>query len=184
MLRIGLNAYGLTYTLGLQGAGTLRANPEPRGLPGFLAIAEELGVRSLELDAGMLAPLDDAAMAALRDRLRAGDVTPVIAAGLSTAADAIALARRVGASTVRLGLTPVLCGDRAAFGVGPAWVELAAGVRQSLASAAKLAVQGGVTLAIENHQDFTSTELIELCETCGPGVGICLDTANPLAVGQ
>jgi 3-oxoisoapionate decarboxylase len=184
MLRIGLNAYGLTYTLGLQGAGTARANPNPGGLPGFLAIADEIGVRSLELDAGMLAPLDEAAMAELRDRLRAGDVTPVISAGLSTATDAIALARRVGAATVRLGLTPVLCGDRAAFGLGPAWAELVAGVRQSLASAAKQAVQQGVTLAIEDHQDFTHAELIELCATCGPGVGICLDTANPLAVGE
>ncbi len=182
MLRIGLNPYGLTYTLGLQGAGTPRANPKPGGLPGFLAIADEIGVRSLELDAGMLASLDGAAVAALRDRLHAGDITPVVSAGLPTAGDAIALARHLGASTVRLGLTPVLCGDRAVL--GPAWDQLVADVRRSLASAARLAAQHGVTLAIEDHQDFTHAELIELCETCGPGVGICLDTANPLSVAE
>ena len=182
MLSIGLNPYGLTYTLGLQGAGTPRANPSPGGLSCFLDIADEIGVRSIELDAGILAPLDDAAMAALCQRLVAHNIAPVISAGLSTAANAIAHASRLGASVVRLGLTPVLCGDRAEL--GPRWAELVAGVRQSLTSAARLAVQHGVTLAIEDHQDFTSAELIELCETCGPGVGICLDTANPLAVGE
>ena len=32
MLDVGLNPYGLTYTLGLQGQGTPRANPNGRGL--------------------------------------------------------------------------------------------------------------------------------------------------------
>src|SRR5262245_55579868 len=97
VMRIGLNPYGLTYTLGMQGAGTPRANPSPGGLPGFLSIAAEIGVRSIELDAGMLVPLDDSTTAALRDRLQALDVTPVISAGLATAAVAIAQARGVGA---------------------------------------------------------------------------------------
>jgi 3-oxoisoapionate decarboxylase len=121
-------------------------------------------------------------MAALCERLATHDITPVISAGLSTAANGIAQAVRLGASVVRLGLTPVLCGDRAEL--GPRWAELVSGVRQSLTSAARLAFRQGVTLAIEDHQDFTSSELIELCKTCGPGVGICLDTANPLAIGE
>ncbi len=36
-LRLGLNPYGLTYHLGLQGAGTPRANPKGAGLEGFIA---------------------------------------------------------------------------------------------------------------------------------------------------
>ena len=39
----GLNPYGLTYYLGLQGAGGPRANPKAAGLEGFIAIATELG---------------------------------------------------------------------------------------------------------------------------------------------
>ena len=182
MLRIGLNPYGLTYTLGLQGAGTPRANPNPGGLSGFLDIADELGVRSIELDTGMLKALDGAGLVALRDRLRAGDITPVISAGLSTVADAIPYAPKVGATVVRLGLTPVLCGDRAEL--GERWPELVSTVRRTLKAAAQVAVERGLALAIEDHQDFTSLELIELCDQCGPGVGICLDTANPLAVGE
>ena len=43
LLRIGLNPYGLTYHLGIQGAGTPRANPEAVGLEGYIALAKELG---------------------------------------------------------------------------------------------------------------------------------------------
>ena len=43
MVRLSLNPYGLTYTLGLQGTGTPRANPRPRGVEGFIAIARDLG---------------------------------------------------------------------------------------------------------------------------------------------
>ena len=35
MLEIGLNPYGLTYILGLQGSGTPRANPNGAGLEGL-----------------------------------------------------------------------------------------------------------------------------------------------------
>ncbi len=42
-LTTGLNPYGLTYLLGLQGAGTPRANPEGTGLDGFIEVAIELG---------------------------------------------------------------------------------------------------------------------------------------------
>ncbi|TIP77668.1 MAG: sugar phosphate isomerase/epimerase, partial [Mesorhizobium sp.] len=37
MFRLGLNPYGLTYTLGLQGRGTPRHNPDGTGLEGFIA---------------------------------------------------------------------------------------------------------------------------------------------------
>jgi sugar phosphate isomerase/epimerase len=39
-------------------------------------------------------------------------------------------------------------------------------------------------LAIENHQDFGSEELLEFCDLGGDSVGICLDTGNPLAVAE
>jgi 3-oxoisoapionate decarboxylase len=45
----GLNPYGLTYHLGLQGAGGPRANRRGAGLEGFIAIAVELGASVLEI---------------------------------------------------------------------------------------------------------------------------------------
>ena len=64
MLDVGLNPYGLTYVLGLQGCGTPRANPDGRGLEGFIAIAEELGAKTLEIFEPWLAEMDDAALTA------------------------------------------------------------------------------------------------------------------------
>ena len=46
-LRIGLNPYGLAYTLGLQGAGTSRARPDARGLDEFVEIAQAIGARAI-----------------------------------------------------------------------------------------------------------------------------------------
>lgn len=48
-IRTGLNPYGLTYYLGLQGKGTDRANPNGKGLDGFLDLATELEARVVEL---------------------------------------------------------------------------------------------------------------------------------------
>src|ERR1700678_600817 len=66
---LGLNPYGLTYHLGLQGAGGPRANPKGMGLEGFIAIATELGARAIEIFDPWLRALDDNELAALRDRL-------------------------------------------------------------------------------------------------------------------
>jgi len=41
-----------------------------------------------------------------------------------------------------------------------------------------------VSLAIENHQDFTSAELMAFCEEAGEAVGIALDTGNSFPVAE
>jgi hypothetical protein len=79
-------------------------------------------------------------------------------------------------------LTSVLCGDRAEPACN--WLDTVAGVRKMLNNSAAVAAEYNVSLAIENHQDFTSLELMELCETTAPNVGICLDTGNALSVGE
>jgi hypothetical protein len=77
-------------------------------------------------------------------------------------------------------LTRVLQGDRHAAD----WPQLVDGVRARLARVAPRAAAAGVTLAIENHQDFTSAELMALCEEAGDAVGITLDTGNSFPVAE
>ena len=67
-MRLGLNPYGLTWTLGLQGRGTPRANPAGRGLDGFLALAEELDAKVLEIFDPWLQAMPDAEVEALGAR--------------------------------------------------------------------------------------------------------------------
>jgi sugar phosphate isomerase/epimerase len=183
-MRVGLNPYGLTWTLGLQGRGTARANPAARGLEGFLEIAGELGARVVEIFDPWLAQLDDAALAALGRRLEAADMTPVVSAGIDMMGpieSAFRSARALGATTIRLGLTPVLCGDRAAW--GGEWPALVARVEATLRAWGPRADDAGLTLAIENHQDFTSAELAGFC-AAHRGVGVTFDMGNAFPVAE
>ena len=182
-LRVGLNPYGLTWHLGLQGAGTKRANPRARGLEGFIAIARELGARTLEIYDPWLRAMSDAELVQLRERLAELGMTPVISSGLMMGPfdSALRSARALGASTIRFGLTTVLCGDR--HMLGDKWAELVASVRASLADYGPRAAAEGFVLAIENHQDFTSAELVAFCEMTR-GIGICFDTGNAFPVAE
>jgi len=130
---LGLNPYGLTYHLGLQGAGGPRANPKGVGLDGFIAIAVELGAKALEIFDPWLRALTDDELRALRDRLAGLGMTPIVSSGLMMGPfeSALRSARLLDAGIIRYGLTTVLCGDRHAL--GDKWPELVATVRAAIA---------------------------------------------------
>src|SRR2546425_2253757 len=67
-VRVGLNPYGLTFTTGLQGLGTTRANPHPIGMVGFIALSRDVGARCIELDHRWLRPLSLRELAELREQ--------------------------------------------------------------------------------------------------------------------
>ena len=75
----------------------------------------------------------------------------------------------------------MLCGDRHAL--GEKWRELRAEVEAALAERGPRAFDEGRTIAIENHQDFGSDELVSLCEA-SRGIGICFDTGNTFPVAE
>ncbi len=179
--RFGLNPYGLTYHLGLQGAGGPRANPHGRGLEGFLALGQELGARAIEIFDPWLREKSDAELEALRSWLNERDITPIVSWGLMMGPfeSAMRSARALGATAIRCGLTNVLCGDRHARGDG--WKDLVAEVSGALKSYGPQVADIGAWLAIENHQDFGSEELVAFCENTR-GVGICVDAGNTFPV--
>jgi sugar phosphate isomerase/epimerase len=187
MLRIGLNPYGLAYAVGLQGAGTPRVNPAPIGLDGFVGVAREIRARCLEIHDGWLDGMTAVDLARLRDRCIADGMTPVVSVGLTQTAGetlepVIGHARAVGAALIRLGLTPVLEGSRATWGAR--WYEMVAHARETLRREARRAADAGLEIAIEDHQDFGSEELVAMAEDAAPNVGVVFDTGNPFAVGE
>ena len=185
MFKLGLNPYGLTYGLGLQGRGTPRVNPHGRGLEGFIEIARELRAKTIELFAPWLAEMSDGDLARLRERLDALGMEPVVSSaltGMGPVEGALRFAKALGANTIRLGLSPVLEGSRNAWGAK--WLDLVASIRADLSRYAPHAAGQGVVLAIENHQDFTSAELVDFCTTYGPGLGVCFDTGNSFPVAE
>jgi sugar phosphate isomerase/epimerase len=183
-LKTGLNPYGLTYHLGIQAVGTPRANPRPAGLEGYIALATEIGAKSLELWEGWTGKMSDTELDALGARLRGLGMEPIGSSGLQTAdfANSIRIAHHLGAKVMRFALTPVLCGDRSA--AGSRWTELVDNTWTRLRQLAPMAAGHGLTIAIENHQDFTSRELVRFCEEVGPNVGIVFDTANSFPVAE
>lgn len=185
MLQVGLNPYGLAYTVGLQGAGTPRANDRAIGLTGFIGVAREIGARCIELDGRWLAAMPESQLARVREDL-AGD-TVICSYWLGqqhgeTLAEAVRCTAAVGGGMIRLHLTPVLEGARASWGAR--WEEMVVHGRQTLRREAVRAADAGLVLAIEDHQDFGSEELVEISESAGEHVGIVFDTGNPFAVGE
>src|SRR5882724_8725512 len=139
MFRTGLNPYGLTYTLGLQGANGPRANPHGRGLEGFLQIAQELGARCIELHNAWLVPLEEGQLSALRKRLASLGMEPIVSHGLpwEPPEDAVRSAVALGARIIRTPLTPVLCGDRSAR--ADEWPNFVRAAREKLPALAQMA---------------------------------------------
>jgi sugar phosphate isomerase/epimerase len=93
-------------------------------------------------------------------------------------------AHRLGAPVVRATLSNVLCGDRRTCAGGwPARLEAcAARLREVLPLAEEL----GIALAVENHQDATTEDLLRLADMVGncSAFGVTLDTGNPLAMAE
>ena len=185
--RIGLNPYGLTWTLGLQGVGTPRANPAPLGLEGFVGIARDVGAKTLELDWRWLLDLSDDDLRRIGETAASDGMTVICSTWLlhepgETLEATRRAARALGASLIRMHLAPVLEGARAAQ--GDRWPAIVTHARRVLVSEAARARDEGLRLGIEDHQEFGSEELLAFAAEAGDNVGIVLDTGNPFAVGE
>jgi 3-oxoisoapionate decarboxylase len=89
----------------------------------------------------------------------------------------------VGAKVVRALLSKSLCGDRRAIDEG--WDKRLRAIARRLREVLPLAEDLGLAVAMENHQDATTEDLIRLAEMVdSPAYGVTLDTGNPLSVGQ
>jgi sugar phosphate isomerase/epimerase len=179
-LRVGLSVYGTTYSMGLH-ADAGRPAITARGL---MDQAVGLGLTGVELPATMLAHDD---IEALAGYATTHDLFITVDTG-GFDPDALAavceLAARVGSPTVRTVIGGAkIGGDRRPL--AGRWQPFLDDVRVKLTEATKAAEAAGVTLAVENHQDLASEELLWLCETIGsPHFGINLDTGNPLATAE
>jgi sugar phosphate isomerase/epimerase len=177
--RMGLSMYGTPYSMGI--------NPGS-GRPPFTAFdlidqATTFGLAGIELPAALLTdgPEDIGARARELSLFVTVDTGGVDPEALSQVFE---LARRAGSPTVRTVVGGAkIGGDRR--GMAGRWQPFLADVLASLTTATKSAEQAGVTLAVENHQDLASEELLMLCETIdSPHFGITLDTGNPLGTGE
>jgi sugar phosphate isomerase/epimerase len=187
MLRVGLNPYGLTSSVGLQTRDAHGPTGDATGLAVFLGFAREMPAAVVEIDWRWLVGLPANECEVLSRNLADAGQTAIVSAWLSQTAGeslmaALDAAVRLRAPLVRLHLTPVLEGGRSRL--GSRWHEMVTHARSVLVTEAARARGLGLELGIENHQDFGSEELLAIAEEAGPNVGLVFDTGNPLAVGE
>jgi sugar phosphate isomerase/epimerase len=184
-MNIGLAAYGLPVTCGFARSGERRA-PQQIDAFGLARLASEHGLQGIETPLnGMLPAVDISTADRLREELSAAGHTIVIATGVVDATSiqqVIPFAQRVGAKVIRATVSSFLEGARAQLPGG--WDAHFADIRQRIVTIRPILEEHDIVLALENHQDATSDDLIALCKAGGDNVGITLDVANPLAVGE
>jgi len=182
-----LTAYGLPHVMGYLKTRGGEPHRSPIGPIGLMDAAVELGLAGVEIP---LPPSGTPEMDALRDaqaarHLRIVPNSPMIGRGTTEEFRAsLEAAAAVGAKVVRSTLSTVLCGDRRAVAGGwPAYLD---GLIQRLNEILPIADDLGMCIALENHQDATSDDLLRLADATGnrPSCGVCLDAGNPLAVGE
>jgi sugar phosphate isomerase/epimerase len=182
-LPYGLCVYGLTYACGLAWAGTEKANPAPLTARQVIDLAAGWGLSMAELPIAMLGE-EPEALRDLRAHADERQLGFVIAGGRVQAESLVRdlkVAAALGAPTVRCTLSGILCGDRRGFPGG--WRNHLQTCTEALEAVLPEAERLQIAIAVENHQDADSEDLLALCRRFeSPWLGVTLDCANPLAV--
>jgi 3-oxoisoapionate decarboxylase len=180
LMRIGLAVYGTTFSMGLHPA----SGRPTISVQQLLEQALAAHLQGVEIPVSLLEGEDISTIArAARERgLFITLATGGYAAG--PLKESILLGTQLGAETVRTVVGGAkIGGDRRPL--AGRWQPFLQEVLSNLKEATATAEKAGVNLAVENHQDLASEELIWLCESIGSArFGINLDTGNPLATAE
>lgn len=178
-MRLGLDSYSYHLAAGLWEFSP-RENP-PMGLEHFLRKASELGLGGVQLcDARHLDSLEYGYISDLRQQ--AASLGLYVELGTSGTnpdhlQNMVRAAHVLGSPLVRT----YVGSPRPASPDGMA--QLISSAAEELAGVTPVCARYQVGLALENHQDLTAEELLDLLELVdSPWVGICFDTGNPLAL--
>ena len=182
----GVSAYGFPCSCGFVQRGDCAPLMEPLTAWALIDLATTHDLTSVELPlSGMFPDLAPDTIDRLRATLAERNLALVVDTGVidPVALQAILpLAARAGARIVRATLSTILEGARAQLAGG--WQAHVEEIQRRIAAVRPLLEAHDLILAIENHQDATSDDLLMLCAAGGDHIGITLDVANPLAVGE
>ena len=179
-MRIGLAAYGTVFSMGLT---PLSGHPLITPLQ-FMDQALASGLAGVEIPIALLEGADIPAIARYAQDHKL--FLTLAASGYTSEPliRALELAAQLGALTLRTMIGGAKIGGdrRPLVDRWPAFLEQ---VLHGLREATAVAERVGVNLAVENHQDLASEELLWLCHSINsPRFGLTLDTGNPLATAE
>jgi 3-oxoisoapionate decarboxylase len=185
-MTFGLAAYSMPCSCGFAQRDGRPANTKPLTAWDLIDFASEHGLSSIEIPLqGTLPDLSAATIDRLRARLAERGLALVVDTGVVDVEQLRAmlpLAARAGAQVVRATLSTILEGARA--GLPGGWDAYLDEMRRRVVALGPDLEAHDLTLALENHQDATSDDLIALCDAGGEHVGVTFDVVNPLAVGE
>ena len=185
-LPVGVSAYSLPLCCGFMRRAGQPAVQKRLTAWDLIELASTCGLASVEMPLqDMLPDLSIGTLARVRETLERANLDLVVDTGVvdvEALQALLPLAARAGARVVRATLSTILEGARAQLPGG--WAAHLDEMRRRIIALRPLLATYDVTLAIENHQDATSDDLLLLCEAGRDRVGITLDVANPLAVGE
>jgi len=187
-MKVGIDSYSFHRYFGEIYEG-LQTDPGKRWtMEGeFLDFAIQQGVEEVALESCFFDAMDDALVDEIKARLDEAGIAPVLGwghpDGLHGGTDEEALrqllahipqARKMGCSVMGIRAASMLYADV------PHESLLEASVRM-LKVAAKVAAAEGITLGLENHIDFASTEIAQMVEAVGSdSLRVNFDTGNTL----
>jgi sugar phosphate isomerase/epimerase len=180
---VGLSLFSFGYLGGFTRRDAERAEPVI-SVEQVMAVARAHGLAGVELPLVRCFPgLPEGDLARLRRQLEAAGLFLTVDAEVvekESLEPLLRVAARFGESFVRVKLSTILGGNRYQAGLSAAaWFEA---THRRLERVVPLARQYGVVLAIENHQDVTSAELVRLIDAVGAdALGVNFDTGSTLA---
>ena len=185
-LNMVLTAYGIPHVMGYLATQAGEKCAEPIGWLGLMDTAVQNGLAGVEVHLPKDPVEREEFTNALRDRdlKLVGDYAILVNGELEEIEDYMRAHALLGVKVLRAMISGVLCGDRRKLVGG--WDAHLKRTAARLRELLPLAQELGMCIAMENHQDATSDDLLNLWDMVdrNPAYGVTLDTGNPLAVGE
>lgn len=182
---IGLSTSSFGYAMGATGKNTDRKNQDPWTLEQFIDFAATHGFGGVEAPLMRFVPdLDPERLQRLRSKLADQDMFFLMDAEVALEVGQITtlmpLAKEFGSSIIRVKSSSVLGCNRKKL--GRPWTEHVEHCIAVLRELAPKLREHGLKIAIENHQDIDSNDLLQIIESVGADVvGINFDIGNAFA---
>jgi len=180
-MQLNFTLYGSEFTYGWSPDGAQLISAEA-----LVREAARRGFRGVEIPTRTLdnGETDIARLRAVIDELNLEVVVSAFGTETEYLQKHLVHARELGARVLRTVIGGAAYGgDRRAL--AGKWQEFMAGVRARLEPVVREARKSALVLAVENHQDAASEDLLWLCQELGADTfGIVLDAANPLATAE
>jgi 3-oxoisoapionate decarboxylase len=186
-LDMALNLYGFPHLAGRLKTKDGTAHPSPMTTRDVVRAAKEFGLTGVDIP---LPPESEMSAETFRDILAenglrfVSEYMVLVDADPDAMRDYLTRSAKAGATVVRALISNVLCGCRHELTGG--WEARLDAVVARLKEILPFAHDLGVCIALENHQDATTDDLLRLAECVNhhPAFGVTLDAGNPLAVGE